>query len=351
MMPADETLASQVSPEVIGVLFGFLRWPPPMIPRFRVTLSRYVRVQVSKEEPLRFTIPTPAAVFGTLFQRAGLPEMEESNSAQYERVFIERASSIQEAGKLLRDQKTKKLFDILSDNGNPNLPGLVFSHPSKRRAIGHFELVKAFGETLPVDTKTYSKSPDFPLPLAAADLLKRNLLERGLLLSCGVCSYKCWYPVDAVGQGFTCGRCYQSQPVSSNPVWLYKLPEVIFQVFGNNVHVPLLWLDHMRRSSRHNFRYLFDSDLSLTGSGRRNIDIACLSDGWAYIGEAKAVDYIEDDQLAFYEKHASQVRLDGLIFATSKQRWCPGTLQAINSIKSRFSGLVIVLTGEQLYQA
>jgi len=133
---------------------------------------------------------------------------------------------------------------------------------------------------------------------------------------------------------------------------LYKLPEVIFQGFEDNMQVPLLTLHYLERRSRKCFESVPDSNVYWVENDTENygnIDILCLSDGNFYIGEAKSNDEIERDQFSFYENISKRVAIDGIVFATSKPQWKRATLQRIEELKSRFDGEVLILTGHDLY--
>ncbi len=230
--------------------------------------------------------------------------------------------------------------------------GWLLNYPSQRRAIHHFHLLKVLGKVTPSQTKVYFDTVSDVLPEEAIDLLEKGLLERGFLLKCTSCSYTSWYPTEHVGQTFECSRCLQTQVYESNPLWLYKLPEVIFQGFEDNMHVPLLALHYLKRGSQHCFEWVPDSNaywLENDNEIHRNVDILCLCDGKFYIGEAKSNDEIDAEQFSFYENICRRVAVDGIVFATSKPRWGRAVLQRIEKLKTWFQGDIIVSTETELY--
>jgi hypothetical protein len=108
-------------------------------------------------------------------------------------------------------------------------------------------------------------------------------------------------------------------------MWLYKLPEVVFQLFENDADVALLALFRLLRGSTKNFQYVVDSEFfDRTQRKKGNIDFACLSDGKVYIGEAKSNLTIDQEQFGFYESLVLRSKIDGVVFATSAPRWNPG---------------------------
>ena len=173
-----------------------------------------------------------------------------------------------------------------------------------------------------------------------------------VFIPCTSCSYRSCYPAEHVGPTFECTRCFQTQIYRSNPLWLYKLPEVIFQGFEDNMQVPLLALHHLKCKSQHSFEWVPDTDVYWVENSNeihKNVDLLSLCDGKLYIGEAKSSDEIEANQFSFYEDICRRVAIDGVVFATSKSQWKRATLQRIEQLKTQFSGEVLVLTGQDLY--
>lgn len=319
--------------------------------RFRITRERYLEIQINDETPVEFLRPSPEQVFETLFTAAGFSRIEQSSTARYHANFINRAGSLQDATHYLTTTPYRELFEVLIDNENKNKPGWILD-PSKRRVLHHLHIREILGALTPSATNKYFDTVSDELPDTAIDLLKKKLLERGFLLKCSACSFRSWYPVEHVGQTFECARCFHSQIYESNPLWLYKLPEVIFQGFANNMQVPLLSLDYFRRMSRHYFEWMSDSDVYVNPSDKKvlgNIDILCICDGKLYIGEAKSNDKIDENQISFYERISRQVAVDGIVFATTTPKWSVATLERIKRLEDSFEGEVITLTGNELY--
>jgi hypothetical protein len=55
---------------------------------------------------------------------------------------------------------------------------------------------------------------------------------------------------------FNCKRCARKQPIQSRhtfgqaePVWYYQLDEIAYQRIRNDMHVPLLALDYLRKKN------------------------------------------------------------------------------------------------------
>lgn len=215
------------------------------------------------------------------------------------------------------------------------------TNPSKRRALRHLDLRLILKERIPETTTDYFNSVADELPKSAITLLTKKLLERGFQLHCKFCSFTSWYPVQNVGQTFECTRCNQVQIYDSNPLWLYKLPEVIFQGFEDHMEVPLLALAYLQSRCSRLFEWEPDSNLYWVENEKekhQNLDILCLIDGKIYLGEAKSNDEIAAKQFSFYERVCLQTPIGGIVFATSRPQWNKATSERIIGLKNKFKG-------------
>lgn len=318
----------------------------------RVNNNHNLLFQVEEEAPIEIDAISSREVISAIFLAAHFSRIDPSNTARYHAIFLERAGDLDQAVAYLADPLYRSLLETLADNSSKSKTGWLLDHPSTRRVFNHFQLWEMANK--PIFSKTteeYYKWSD-KLPEEVVSLLERRILERGFLVKCNTCSFKSWYPAELIGQDFICARCFQTQVYQSNPLWLYKLPEVIFQGFDNHMEVPLLTLGYMKRKSKLYFDWIPDSDVIwMEGQTElsRNIDIICLCDGELYIGEAKSSNAIEKDQFLFYQKICQEVAIDGIIFATSQKRWDKKTRGYIETLKQIFSGKVLILTEEDLY--
>ncbi len=323
--------------------------------------------QIETEQPVEIDVLSPYQVVSSLFKKAGFSRIEPSSSANFQTTFVERSGTLAHAASYLIDHPYKILLEILArdqkDRNEIGNIGWFLTHPSGRYALNHFDLWRLFKEPYPpknndyylnLTTYEYYRKLSDKLPAEVALLLKQRVLERGFLMKCDLCFFNSWYPAEHVGQEFTCARCFQTQIYASNPLWLYKLPEIIFQGFIAHMEVPLLALYYMERRHKHYFQWMPDTDVFWRDESeekKRNIDIICICDGKVYIGEAKSNGEIERDQFLFYQRVCQEVAVDGVIFATTQEKWSRKTYTYIDSLKKNFSGDVIVLTKDDLYQA
>lgn len=359
--PKKPLVQALVSSELLGgaghytvSLEGGSRWEVRSEPisRFRVNRQRRFVVQVDRDALVQFGKPSLPEIFAFLVGYAGFDRVAPSSTARYHVSFVRLAGGLQRASELLSRSPNRELFETLADNSDQSKLGWVLQNPSRRRGLHHLHLRQMLGTTTPAETRVYFDTVSDDIPESGLELLEKRLLERVFLLPCDYCSYKAWYPVDQAGQTFQCGRCFQSQVYHTNPLWLYKLPEVVFQGFADNMQVPLLALNCMRKRTVHNFEWMPDSnvyDSTNLESPIRNIDLICLVDGKLYVGEAKSNNSISADQFSWYERFLRRTAVDGLVFATSQTRWSQGTADRINRLRAQFSGEVVGLTSADLY--
>lgn len=316
---------------------------------FRVNKNRNLRVQTKSEEMIEFNKPLPSQILQALFAVAGFSRIEKSSVGKYQQEFIRLAGGLDHVANYLVTAGYQSLFQSLSNNINEKAPG-IFLKNEQRRALHHLHLYQVLGKALSTDTEAYFKKDCDELPYEVVDLLEKGLLERGFLLKCDTCSCTSWYSIGKVTSVFECSRCNQSQVYKSNPLWFYKLPEVVFQGFHHHMEVPLLALSYMKRNSQYTFDCLLDSDVYEQACGKKhNVDILCISDGRVYCGEAKSNDEIDATQFSFYKTLCKLLALDGIIFATTEKQWNKGTLERIERLKLDFAGEVIVLDHNDLY--
>lgn len=352
MLPQRAALADLITIERIRT---WPRWsrskepPEPLdTPMCRIADTRYPRLQVSDNSPVRLSVPSIHRAVQKLFDEAGFGEFRESSHAQYQNAFIKRCGSLPEACLILKKPSFRGLLTLLANNRSQSSLGWILKDP-ERRVLNQIEICSMLDKSLPAMTNEYFKDSQ-TLPEEASQLLHLQLLERGFQLSCRFCSALLWYRAEDVGQSFTCHRCYQNQTLRSNPLWLYKLPEVVFQFFNNDADVPLLALFQLLLRSTKNFQYVLDSEV-LTNTNAKagnNLDFACLTDGKVYVGEAKSNASVDDQQFSFYEKLVTSSALDGIVFATSEAKWNPSVVTRVESLKAKYKGDVILLTKSEI---
>jgi hypothetical protein len=188
---------------------------------------------------------------------------------------------------------------------------------------------------------------------AAADLVDtligKAVLHRGLILKCEFCRSTDWFSVAELTNEFRCRRCGRAQIYRQfhalsrpEPVWYYKIDEMVFKGLSNGMAVPLLALHQFERRADS---FLYSPDIELldpaNGAQLLELDICCIPDGELTIGEAKRANRLgrtareEREEINKYFDLAQRVGATQVVFATYDLRWRDETARMITE---RFSG-------------
>lgn len=188
---------------------------------------------------------------------------------------------------------------------------------------------------------------------AAADLVDtligRAVFHRGLILKCEFCRSTDWFGVAELTDEFRCRRCNRSQVYRQfhalsrpEPVWYYKIDEMVFKGLSNGMVVPLLTLYQLERRAES---FLFSPDIELLdpASGKQllELDICCIADGQLTIGEAKRANRLgktareEREEVNKYFDLVQKIGATQVVFATHSERWRDETERII---AERFKG-------------
>jgi hypothetical protein len=123
----------------------------------------------------------------------------------------------------------------------------------------------------------------------------------------------------------------------NEPLWYYKLDEMVYLMLKNNGHVPLLTLNKLRVSSKESF--LFCHELRIfPKEGHKaflEMDICCIANGKLCIGEAKSNgdlkgDLTEVQTAERYRDLALKIGATMVIFSTTENSWSNASLKAID---------------------
>ena len=130
------------------------------------------------------------------------------------------------------------------------------------------------------------------------ELLRINVLQRGLIVPCGECERRAFYRMDALREMNTCPRCGAAAYSSSarrtsidqeEPGWFYDLHGAVREFLQQDGDVPVLagWV---LAASARAFEDIAELDFRLPeAEDPDEIDIAALVDGRVLIGEAKRI--------------------------------------------------------------
>jgi hypothetical protein len=254
---------------------------------------------------------------------------------------------------LLRSEKIRALLDeyLKTPLRDPKLtqkegPGLVVG--DKRRSLSLCDI----GSIV---------SPEDPTTVVD-DLLQNGVLRRGFVLKCKRCLSSAWYPLDQVAEEFVCDSCSHEQALemrnwrlgSSPPdiPWYYKLDEVFFKAISNNMEVPVLTLAKLEETAKRSSLHIPEVELLQLSEGQEKriaeFDICCIIDGKTFIGECKAGDSLdktsknERKKLQILKTIGSIIRCEGFVFATTSEKWSPGTKTNIENAFSGFDGRLLI---------
>jgi hypothetical protein len=294
-------------------------------------------------------VPAGIQVFEHLAESAG-KKCNLSDKGFYSRDTVEKLGGLARAATIFRDSKRfAVLAEYLRDSKDQAAAGM-FLASDRRRYLKHASITSLLGTT--------GEAIAF-----VDDCIARHIFHRGLILKCDFCRNADWFSVGDIDDGFACKRCRREQPILSRhamqqpePVWFYQLDEIAYQGLRNDMQVPLLALDFLRRKSKS---FLYSDELELWESGSKplmEIDICCICDGVLMIGEAKSTDRIEGGgakEVSALEKYRDAARMFGarrFVLATSKM-WLPQTLLNAGRI-FRDTGIeVLPLTVTEIYSA
>jgi hypothetical protein len=224
----------------------------------------------------------------------------------------------------LRDQRIRRVIDAYQ---NKRAPGRSLSQDDRRYLTwGSFEQLL----------------PDQPVAPVVDPLLARGVLSRGLVLKCRRCRQEAWHRISDVGDHFTCGRCHLGQRTermswlgTDEPVWSYRLAEVIFQFLAHDGELPLLAVHDEFEGSGRPLAHAYELDLLDPEGKRIEVDIFSADGYRLWIGEAKKNGRFEPGRLDTIAGLASLLDAYGILLATAQPKWPPSTkVQA----RASFSG-------------
>ena len=177
------------------------------------------------------------------------------------------------------------------------------------------------------------------------EYVEKGVFYRGYIFVCENCSDSAWHSIADVDQSFTCNRCglkqvykHQHWKHPNEPLWFYKLDEMIYLMLTHNGHVPLLTLNNLRISSKESF--LFRPELRILPKGSHKtyleMDICCIANGKLCIGEAKSNGDLKGKDLTAlqtatrYRDLALKIGASMVVFSTTDDSWNPASVKAMD---------------------
>jgi hypothetical protein len=292
-------------------------------------------------------VPQAEAVFQKIADSVGV-SCRISDKGFFARDLVQKMSGLEYAAALVREPRH---FAVLS---------AYLSDPKAPPEVGRYLASDKRWYLSLEDVKTIAGDAADAVSLIDM-LVGRGITHRGTVLKCQYCRTADWFSMKDLDNEFSCKRCARRQPIQSKhtlgqsePRWCYKLDEIVYQGMRNDMQVPLLGLDYLRRKNRS---FSYADELELWRPGQPNpfieMDLCCICDGTLTIGEAKTTGRIEGGgkrerrSLAKYREAAVLLGARRFVLATS-QTWSAETLA---NARAAFTGTnveVMHLEGTQI---
>jgi hypothetical protein len=278
------------------------------------------------------SVPSTNTILGHVLRDQGY-ESTLSDKGAYSKETIEKFGGLEKTLSVLRDPGTKSLLDKFL-NRTDKKDGVhdqgVFLRDD-RRYLDFAPLAAILG--------TEQRAVNL-----IDDWIKRGVLYRGFVFKCARCSNTAWFSVESLTQQFICPRCgavqhyTRSTWINSNePVWRYKLDEVVYQFMEHNGEVALLTIGALQGQAVTNFGFSPELRIRRSDNPKINmeVDILCLLDNRMVIGEAKSNNSLKGkgvkppQVVGKYEKLAKQMSASAIVFSTSETEWDEASRKAI----------------------
>lgn len=338
---AKETRMSTVGPAYFS--------PGPFISGGEEIDRLLVRPQLRK--------PSPESIIEIIAKAGGIERCAISDKGFYSDESIRKFGGLEETARIFRDAPQLSLLNKFLD-AEPNKAG-VFDE----------------GTRLSIDRRRYLNLPciqkivgdkDSSVRLID-DLVAKSVLLRGFILKCRYCRNADWFALSNVGQSFDCKRCGRQQVLkrenwlgsdaaNHEPSLYYKLDEIVYQGLTNDMHVPILTLDALRKRSAESFIFVPEMWFFKAGTPWIESDIICIVDGILTLGEVKSADRIEKtskDEAASLKKYkdlATALQSRSMVFATARPAWSAGTMASISEAFKDAETNLVILTQGDLFQ-
>ena len=189
----------------------------------------------------------------------------------------------------------------------------------------------------------------------ARELLDRFLTSsiafRGVVLRCPLCADTSFYRLEDLDPAYRCPRCRRrsaitdgSWPVGESgpfePDWYYALDEVAYLGLRNDIHVPVLALVEVAKSSA-SFLHMPEVVVAREGETDLEVDLWAVADGRIVLGEAKKGDVLAETQDEEAARCAALLRLardlsaDEFVMASGASRWRERTRRNVENTLGR----------------
>lgn len=295
-------------------------------------------------------LPNAFSIFDLLFKKLGY-KTEISDKGRFASTTIAKFGNLYTFAEFYIAGRGK-LFErfLLDNNANPEDDG-KFLKSDRRWYLCFNTFRRYFNNDNAIATVIYT-------------LLGMEVLHRGLIFKCSLCRNTDWHSITETSNEFQCKRCNLKQTYQQShslnqiePVWYYKLDEVVYQALTHNTVVPILALNHLRKNTK-TFEYCSELELRRlqTNEQKFEIDICCIQDGKLTIGEAKITNCLatskreENKEITKYFELSQNIGASQVVFATTSADWQEKTKERIMNQFASSSTKVIFLTNQELFK-
>lgn len=262
-----------------------------------------------------------------------------SDKGIYAEDTISKWGGLEEIGKFLRQPHNRALMDRYLDQSRSEAGKGVYLRDDRRRYLDFITIRSIVGDEASTLIDT---------------LIEKQILHRGFIFRCSYCRNADWFSVSDITEEFKCRRCGRSQlyrksnwRTPDEPSWFYKLDELVYQGYRQDMAVPILALDHLRATATGNFSFTTDREFWKPASPQPEIevDFFCVLDGILTAGEAKRENSLgknsseENEKINGYVHLVKALCIRCVIFATESESWRSQTIEAVSSAFRRVQGV------------
>lgn len=277
------------------------------------------------------TLLEPFEIFEQLFGELDY-QINVSDKGRYTLQTIEKFGSLEKIAKIFANKSYRSLFDQfikIKKNGEKEDHDEGCYLKDRRRYLDMISINKILKDV-----------PDFISTID--DFIERGILHRGFIFKCEICNHSAWYGINEISNKFSCKACGKSLFYKAEnfipredllePPWFYKLDEVIYKGYVNNMIVPILTLYKLMSNSKESFLYIPELEV-ISGDSKQELDICCIVDGEIIIGECKKPNELTNKEIKKYKNFYYQLPSKYIVLSTFNiDGWSNLTLTKINKI-------------------
>jgi len=305
---------------------------------------------------LKLHLLEPFELFSEIFKYFGL-YIGYSDKGNYQREATEKLGSLEALANICKQEHHRNLFDLYLDKTESkeggHTKGVILN---SRRYLNLVAIENVIGERDP-DTLNV--------------LLEKGVLHRGFVFKCERCRNADWYRISEVTDTFQCRRCATIQSYLSGhlclqhpeqrvePEWFYKLDELFYQGWDNDMYVPILTLAKLQKDAKSSFLYIpeigYDKEPNFA-KPQMELDICAVCDGEIVLGECKKPDRLgknaseEKKNIGKYLAIAEKIGAKKLIFSTFQENWTEAMIDNVHELLDSSEICPVFLTRSELLE-